>query len=503
MTRLAPGAIIAERYRLQRELGRGAYGAVFAAVRIDSEAPVALKVMHERLGPDSVGARRFEREAQVLRDLRHPNIVQLLDFGTTPDDMPFIAFELLAGRTVRDWLDTRGPLPAAECARVARQILSALGSAHAHDIVHRDIKPANVFLCDTPPGLVKVLDFGIAKATTAEAHTALTGTGQMIGTPRYMPPEQVRGEPVDARTDIYAVGAVLAEMVTGAPLVSGDSQIEIFVNQMSDEPHTLTPGIRTSTLAPVIEKAVSKAPEERFQSAHQMSVALDAVAPSGREPHAIPPTAVLSVSQPPPAPTPPARTIPERPAPPAAPVQAAPAGARRHLLLFGLAGVALLGTGIAVGSMLSRGAGTAKSSARSKSKGKKRRKKKKKRGEEQAASPNSPASKGGAAKPEIDPARVRALLIRDGWTIDNEVTRQPTPDMALSSFSIIKPPYNAGQVMVMWSPHDRVVEGFQTQDVGPHGAKVVQGQTAVVVILPNDDAPGVASRVMALRTEDP
>jgi serine/threonine protein kinase len=272
----AAGDLVAGRYRIVRTLGRGAYGAVYLAEGADG-GQVALKVLHERLSEEgSESARRLDREAELVRRLDHPRIVKLLDHGHTAEGVPFIAFEVLEGQTLRRELAV-GSMAPQRAVEIARQVLGALACAHAQGIVHRDIKPENVFLCRAPAGVdsVKVLDFGIAKLLAASgASTMLTATGQMLGTPQYMPPEQVRGQAVDARADVYAMGAVLAEMLTGQILVHGKSAIEVFMHHISDEPLALPEHVRRSALGPVIERAVSKSADARYPDAAVMLAAL-------------------------------------------------------------------------------------------------------------------------------------------------------------------------------------------------------------------------------------
>jgi eukaryotic-like serine/threonine-protein kinase len=307
---LREGDLCAGRYRVLRPLGRGGYGEVCEAERLDGGGRVAIKLLHERHAQGGAAERRFEREAELAQHLRHPNIVRVLDFGRVEDEVPFIVFELLTGRTLRDELAIAGRLEARRALAVARQMLAALAYAHRAGVVHRDVKPANVFLCgptEAPEALVKVLDFGIAKAVVGDfGHTALTATGQMLGTPQYMAPEQVRGEAIDARADVYAMGAVLAEMISGRKLVPGDSEIDVYMAHVSSQPFVLPEAALESPLRPCIEAAVAKRREDRYPNGEAMLAALEAVAAGRPAPPVIPATVddaqLHHVSVPPPTP---------------------------------------------------------------------------------------------------------------------------------------------------------------------------------------------------------
>ncbi|MBI4701246.1 MAG: serine/threonine protein kinase [Deltaproteobacteria bacterium] len=275
---LAPGDIVAGRYCVGSVIGRGGYGAVYEATVLGTGTRLALKVMLGRFSPDEPDARRFEREAALMRRLSHPNIVQPLDAGFTEAGSPFIAFELLQGRSLGQALKTDGALPMARAAAIARDVLRALEAAHAVGIVHRDIKPENVFLCEGVSGVeAKVLDFGVAKALAGEEHkpTQLTATGQMIGTPHYMAPEQVRALDVSPATDIYALGIVMVEMPGGERAVNGESAIDVYMAHVSREQVPLPPAVTAGPAHAVIERAVRKDPAERYRSAADMLLELE------------------------------------------------------------------------------------------------------------------------------------------------------------------------------------------------------------------------------------
>ncbi|MGZ3420618.1 MAG: protein kinase domain-containing protein, partial [Polyangiales bacterium] len=213
------GRTIAEKYAIEALLGRGGMGAVYRGRQVALDMPVAVKVLRREMASDPDFVRRFHREAKAASSLDHPCSVRVLDFGEEPDGLLYIVMEHLAGRTLCSLLDQL-PLDERRVARIVASILAALARAHEQGIIHRDLKPENVMILPgtdddgCPIDLVKVCDFGIA---TTVAGGPTTTTGLILGTPQYMSPEQARGEPVDVRTDLYSVGAVLYEMLTGEP----------------------------------------------------------------------------------------------------------------------------------------------------------------------------------------------------------------------------------------------------------------------------------------------
>ena len=278
--RLDPGDVVGGRYRIDGVVGRGGFGAVYRATQKDTGVEVALKVLLKNFTNSEVDAKRFKREAALVQKLRHPNVVQLLDFGTTEAGVSYIAFELLKGTPLSKYLKTHGAMPLYRAAQVTRDILSALAAAHAMGIIHRDIKPGNVFLLEGTE-VAKVLDFGIAKAVTGEeaAATQLTEAGQMIGTPHYMAPEQVRGTGAFPGTDVYSVGLLFAEMICGCRMVKGSALIDIYMMHISGDPIALPELVTGSPVADVIARAVDKVVEQRFATAGEMLAALDRAMP--------------------------------------------------------------------------------------------------------------------------------------------------------------------------------------------------------------------------------
>ena len=272
------------RYRVLSLLGEGGMGVVYAARDESLGREIAIKTIRE---PDPSARKRFWREARAAATVDHPNICQLFEIGEDGGRL-FLAMERLTGQTLAERI-TEGPLPAAEVAAIGRGILSALSSLHGKGIVHRDLKPSNVFL--TPHG-VKVLDFGLARplptelTQTIEEGTELTRPGLLVGTPRYMAPEQVLGEAVSEHTDIFAAGAVLYEALSGRPAFVGTTVVEVLSSTLHVSPPALSGPAAVVSIDRVLRRALAKKPAERYASAEEMSRALaeiptgDAAAPA-------------------------------------------------------------------------------------------------------------------------------------------------------------------------------------------------------------------------------
>jgi eukaryotic-like serine/threonine-protein kinase len=271
----SPGTIVGGRYRIEAIIGQGGFGAVFRATQLNLDRPVALKaLLPEALGDE--GLARFQREAEIVQRLEHPNVVRLLDFGVDAGADPYLVFELLQGQTLEEAIRAGGPMPPARAARIAAQILKALMEAHARGVVHRDIKPANVFLCSFQgePDFVKVLDFGIAKGAGSRT---LTQRGGVLGTPAYMAPEQVTGGEATFATDLYALALSVEEAITGRQVYADVSLVDIVREHVSPNPVPHDPGALASPLGPVIQRASQKAPEQRYASAAEMLAHVEAV----------------------------------------------------------------------------------------------------------------------------------------------------------------------------------------------------------------------------------
>ncbi len=270
------GTLVASRYRLEKHLGSGGFGAVFAATDTLSGRRVALKVLERRTLDLLGGEARFRREAELARRLQHPHIVAVLDEGNA-DGTCYIAFELLDGRSLRDELAQWGALSQRRAAEITLQVLSGLIAAHSIGIVHRDLKPANIYLLHGSER-VKILDFGIAKSTNPDTMVGLTQDGQMLGTPAYMAPEQLTNKNISPASDLFALGVVLLEMLLGHNPYPRDLSAMMVVRQrLVGEPLPMPEALRDKPLGQIILRASQHLPEQRYPSAEAMRDAIEAV----------------------------------------------------------------------------------------------------------------------------------------------------------------------------------------------------------------------------------
>lgn len=256
------------RYEVVSALGQGAMGAVYKAVDPLIERTVAIKTINLDLSKEERAEfeARFYREAKSAGRLSHSNIVTIYDVGET-DDIAYIAMEYLEGESLREMLDSGVVLPVDLIGRIAAQIASALNYAHENHVVHRDIKPANIMI--TPNRDVKIMDFGIAQIPTGSR----TQAGTVLGSPKYMAPEQVAGQPTDGRTDIFALGVVLYEMLTGVTPFNGDNLSAIMYKILNEEaapPSTVNLGV-PPVFDRIIGRALAKRPEDRYQTAREFA----------------------------------------------------------------------------------------------------------------------------------------------------------------------------------------------------------------------------------------
>ena len=255
-------------YSIERKLGEGGMGVVYAARDERLQRTVALKTMSS-VSPDETARKRFWREARAAASVNHPNICQIYEIGEDHGDL-FIAMELLEGQPLSEVLK-QGPMNVSEAVRIALGMLAALSALHARNIVHRDLKPSNVFL--TPHG-VKLLDFGLARPTMltdASTGVELTRVGAVMGTPRYMAPEQALGETVDARTDLFATGAILFEMLAGRPAFVGNTVIAVLNATVHEQPPALSGSATVGAVDRIIRRALAKRPDDRPASAEAMA----------------------------------------------------------------------------------------------------------------------------------------------------------------------------------------------------------------------------------------
>lgn len=282
------GTTIAGRFRIKALLGFGGMGAVYEAVQHNMQRSVALKVIPSH---DPTTTARFEREALTISQLHHPNTVTVFDYGKTDQGVLFLAMEMLSGQTLSDLIKRRGVLTPNEAVHIATQVCRSLSEAHRANIVHRDVKPDNIFLIkvDEDPHFVKVLDFGIAKILQGEDHVELTGDGRIIGTPKYMSPEQILAETVDHRSDIYSLGCIVFEMLCGSPPFQDTNTTRLMIAHAQQPPPTFAERLPHDALnripgplEAVVRRALSKSPDTRFRDIDEfrdaLQTALDATA---------------------------------------------------------------------------------------------------------------------------------------------------------------------------------------------------------------------------------
>lgn len=265
------GHTLDEKYRLEERLGVGGMGTVYRARHLLIDRPVAVKVLNRLFVEDEAARTRFRREARAAGRLQHPNAVTVTDFGESQDGYVYLVMELLEGRTLRDVLAKEAPLDVARSVALMLQISAAVAAAHEAGIIHRDLKPANIFIVQHPevPAVVKVLDFGIAKLASEllddEDSFTLTQVGAMIGTPRYMSPEQCDGVELTPAADVYSLGCILYEMLTGTVPFSGATPLAIAVRQTSEIPRSPRDFVSSipAALEQVVLHTLEKRPEDR------------------------------------------------------------------------------------------------------------------------------------------------------------------------------------------------------------------------------------------------
>jgi eukaryotic-like serine/threonine-protein kinase len=279
---------LTDRYELGEILGFGGMSEVHRARDVRLHRDVAIKILRADLARDPNFSQRFRREAKHTAALNHPSIVAVFDTGeaqTASGKLPFLVMEYVDGATVGKLIQQHGALPLRRSITIIADVCTALEFSHSRGIVHRDIKPANIMV--TPTGAVKVMDFGIARAMNATTGDRLTATSAVVGTAQYFSPEQARGQQVDARTDVYSLGCVLYEMLTGQAIFTGDTPLSVAYQHVRERP--IPPSQRRADISPELEtvvlKALAKKPEKRYQSAAQMRADLMRVS-SGNPPAA-------------------------------------------------------------------------------------------------------------------------------------------------------------------------------------------------------------------------
>ncbi|HZD01071.1 MAG TPA: serine/threonine-protein kinase [Actinomycetes bacterium] len=283
---------LASRYRLEGLIATGGMGSVYRAVDEHLGRPVAIKVLKRVLADEPMFLERFRREARAAAMVNHPNVARVFDYGERVSE-PFIVMELVEGETLAERIDRQGRLPWREAFAIAEQVARALEAAHAHGVVHRDVKPANILVDGS--GNVKVTDFGIARAAQA---TTLTRPGMVLGSANYVAPEQAQGNTVGPAADLYSLGCVLFEAVTGSTPYQGPNAVAIATQHVSGDvpdPREHVPGL-PPVAAELVMRPLQKAAEERFPSGAAMAEALAAANATGRAPRRDDPTLAMPVA---------------------------------------------------------------------------------------------------------------------------------------------------------------------------------------------------------------
>jgi serine/threonine-protein kinase len=276
------GQLIGERYQVERRLGQGGMGEVYLARHVLMGRPCALKVMNQALSQDPDAVSRFNREATNASRISHPNVCTVYDFGLTPDGLVYLAMEFVEGRALSELLDDTGPLPVHRAAELVAQCAHGLQVAHDLGIVHRDLKPDNIMVT---PGrdreIVKLVDFGIAKAAETAGGQRVTRTGFVVGTPEYMAPEQLAGDPLDGRSDQYGLALVFYRAITGVLPFEGTSAQETLVKRLTDPPRPLAvarPDVPfPAGLQGVMDRALARDPEARYPTVTGFAEAVSAI----------------------------------------------------------------------------------------------------------------------------------------------------------------------------------------------------------------------------------
>ena len=273
MMRIAADTVIDGRYQVLEHLGTGGMAEVYCAHDVKLERKVALKLLHDRFAADEEFVERFRREASSAAGLQHQHVVSVYDSGTS-DGTPYIAMEYVAGRTLKELVRDGGPLKPAQAIDLTLQILRAARFAHRRGVIHRDFKPQNVMVDDE--GRAKVTDFGIARAGASD----MTQTGSIMGTAQYLSPEQAQGHAVNARSDLYSIGVILYELLTGSVPFDAESAVTVALKQVSETP--IAPRRRNPNVPPELERivlrALAKDPADRFADADEFTAALQAAA---------------------------------------------------------------------------------------------------------------------------------------------------------------------------------------------------------------------------------
>src|SRR5689334_1912154 len=278
------GRVLDGRYRIERKIGEGGMSFVYLAKDITSDEQYAIKVLSAALSSDANAMARLRREASLGMRLAHPNVCHIIRLGETQDGLVYVVMPYVEGEVLSDRNNRLGTLPIAEVVRHVHDIAAGLHVAHELKIVHRDLKPENVMICKQPGGGERavVMDFGLAKERRADAELQkLTATGIILGTPEFMSPEQLRGRPLDPRTDVYSLALMTYEMLTAKLPFSGRTQQEMMIARLRSEPVPLrqaAPSLGLEAVERVLGKAMQRDPNDRYQTAPEFATALAAAA---------------------------------------------------------------------------------------------------------------------------------------------------------------------------------------------------------------------------------
>ena len=285
------GTIIADRYRIDGVIGIGGFGAVYKCTQLNMDQTVAVKVLRADHLSSSEHVKRFSGEAQAVSRLRHPNTIRVFDFGTHTDGALYLAMEYVEGETLGHRFDTKGALPWTQLVHILVQVCHSLTEAHASGLVHRDLKPENVMLLPVAgdPDFVKVLDFGIAKQQNpADMEGKLTEAGMIMGTPTYMSPEQAKGETIDGRSDVYALGILAYEALVGRPPFLGDTPMTVLVKHIKDPvPAFIREGALREVPRPLealVQRCLAKDRQSRPQTTAELADELTHILENARRP---------------------------------------------------------------------------------------------------------------------------------------------------------------------------------------------------------------------------
>ena len=271
------GQVLAQRWRIESRVGKGAMAEVYRAVDLRTAAYVAVKILRNTVASDPEVRQRFAREGEIQAHLRHTNIAAVMEAGVTDAGQPYLVVELLRGKTLRGVIKEEGRIPARRTASYAWQTLQGLAVVHSAGVLHRDLKPANIMLEPSPGPVERVvlIDFGFA---SVEGSARLTQQGTVVGSLRYIAPERLRGDPVDHRSDLYSLGVIMYELLMGVPPFSHEDDFDLIEAQLSDPPAPFD-ALVPPALAEVILRALAKHQDERYPSAQAMAAALEAAAP--------------------------------------------------------------------------------------------------------------------------------------------------------------------------------------------------------------------------------